>query len=182
MYGRQRKTDASSFVVIMIVIVGEGQGGGATYPERTKEREGKHDKIVVDERRRRCPSSTTTAMMESPSVVRINLHRSVGAVRATRLCHLGGAVVGPSLLWRLCRQATSVVVGGGKALGLLAGIAIVALDRARILLDNERLGVHADPRRSGDDDNDGNDDNKDDYDYTMGDLSVGRIVRGLRRC
>jgi len=49
MYGRRRKTDASSFVVIMIVIVGEGQGGGGTYPERTEEREGKHDKIVADE-------------------------------------------------------------------------------------------------------------------------------------
>ena len=51
-----------------------------------------------------------------------------------------------------------------------AGIAIVALDRSRILLD-ERFGVHADPRRSGNDDDDGNDDNEDDYDYTMGDLS-----------
>ena len=50
-----------------------------------------------------------------------------------------------------------------------AGIAIVALDRARILLD-ERFGVHADPRRIGNDD-DGDDDNEDDYDYTTGDLS-----------
>jgi len=31
--------DALSIVVIMIVIVGEGQGGGVTYPERTEERE-----------------------------------------------------------------------------------------------------------------------------------------------
>ena len=49
MYERGRKTDASPFVVIMIVIVGEGQGGGVTYPERTEERQGKHDKIVADE-------------------------------------------------------------------------------------------------------------------------------------
>jgi hypothetical protein len=52
---------------------------------------------------------------------------------------------------------------------LSAGIAIVALDRAHILLD-ERLGVHADPQRSGNDDDDGDDNNKDDYDYTTGDL------------
>jgi hypothetical protein len=64
----------------------------------------------------------------------------------------------------------SIDVGGVKALGLSAGIAIVALDRSRILLD-ERFGVHADPRRSGNDDDDGNDDNEDDYDYTTGDLS-----------
>jgi hypothetical protein len=70
-----------------------------------------------------------------------------------------------------CRQASSVVVGGGKALGLLAGIAIVALDRARILLA-ERFGVHADHRRSGNDDDNGDDDNEDDYDYTTGDLSL----------
>ena len=50
-----------------------------------------------------------------------------------------------------------------------ARIAIVALDRARILLD-ERFGIHADPLRSGNDDDDGNDNNKDDYDYTTGDL------------
>ena len=51
-----------------------------------------------------------------------------------------------------------------------AGIAIVALDRARILLD-ERFGVHADPRHSRNDNDDGDDDNEDDYDYTTGDLS-----------
>ena len=50
-----------------------------------------------------------------------------------------------------------------------ARIAIVALDRARILLD-ERFGIHADPLRSGNDDDDGDDNNKDDYDYTTGDL------------
>jgi len=111
-----------------------------------------------------------TAMMESPSGVRVDLHQSVGAVRATRLCHLGGAVAGHSLPWRLRRQASSVVVGGGKALGLPAGIAIVALDRARILLD-ERFSVHVDPRRSGNNDDDGDDNNEDDYDYTTGDLS-----------
>ena len=54
---------------------------------------------------------------------------------------------------------------------MLAGIAIVALDRARILLA-ERFGVHADHRRSGNDDDNGNDNNEDDYDYTMGDLSL----------
>ena len=91
-------------------------------------------------------------------------------MRATRLCHLGGAVARRSLSRRLCRQASSVVVGGVKALGLSAGIAIVALDWSRILLD-ERFGVHADPRRSGNDDDDGNDDNEDDYNYTTGDLS-----------
>ena len=52
-----------------------------------------------------------------------------------------------------------------------AGIVIVALHRARILLD-ERFGVHVDPRHSGNDDNNGDDGNEDDYDYTMGDLSV----------
>jgi hypothetical protein len=83
-------------------------------------------------------------MMELPSGVRVDLHQSVSAVRATRLCHLSGAVVGRSLPRRLHRQASSIVVGGGKALGLSAGIAIVALDRASILLD-ERFGVHADP-------------------------------------
>ena len=108
-------------------------------------------------------------MIESPSGVRVNLHRSVGVVRTTRLCHLGGAIAGRSLPRRLRRQASSVVVSGGKALGLSARIAIVALDRARILLD-ERFGIHADPLRSGNDDDDGNDNNKDDYDYTTGDL------------
>jgi hypothetical protein len=53
---------------------------------------------------------------------------------------------------------------------LSAGIVIVALHLALILLD-ERFGVHADPQRSGNDNDDGDDDNKDDYDYTMGDLS-----------
>ena len=116
---------------------------------------GGNDKIVADERRRRCPSLTTMAMMESPSGIRVDLHRSVSVVRATRLCHLGGA------------QASSVVVSGGKALGLSAGIGI--------LLD-ERFGIHADPRCSGNDDDNGNDhnkddyDNKDNYDYTTGDL------------
>ena len=121
--------DASSLVVIMIVIIGAGQGG------RRPRKEGKNDKIVTDERRRQCLSSMTTAMMESPSGLRVNLHQSVGAVRATRLCHLGGAVARRSLPRRLRRQASSVVVGGVKALGLSAGIAIVALDRSRILLD-----------------------------------------------
>jgi hypothetical protein len=118
---------------------------GGARGERTEEREGKNDKIVTDERRRRCSSSMTTAMMESPSGVLVDLHRSVGAVRATQLCHLGGAVARCSLPRRLRRQASSVDVGGVKALGLSAGIAIVALDRSRILLD-ERFGVHADPR------------------------------------
>jgi hypothetical protein len=54
---------------------------------------------------------------------------------------------------------------------LLAGIAIVALDRAHILQD-ERFGIHADPRRSGNDNDDGDDDNEDDCDYTMGNLSL----------
>ncbi len=117
---------------------------GGARGERTEEREGKNDKIVTDERRRRCSSSMTTAMMESPSGLRVDLHRSVGAVRATRLCHLGGAVARRSLPRRLRCQASSVVVGGVKALGLSAGIAIVALDRSRILLD-KRFGVHADP-------------------------------------
>ena len=107
-----------------------------TYPERTKEREGKNNKIVADERQRRCPSSTMTAMME--------LHRYVGTVHATQLCHLGGAVVGRSLPRCLCHQVSSDVVGRGKALGLSAGIAIVALDRVRILLD-KRFGICADP-------------------------------------
>ena len=129
MYGRRRKTDASSCIVIMIVIIGEGQGG------RGPRKKGKNDKIVTDKRRRQCSSSMTTAMMESPSGVRVDLHRSVGTVRATRLCHLGGAVARRSLSRRLRRQASSVVVGGVKALGLSAGIAIVAFDRSRILLD-----------------------------------------------
>ena len=55
-------------------------------------------------------------------------------------------------------------------MGLSAGIAIVALDRAHILL-GERLGVHADPRRSGNDDDDDDDDNEDANDYTTGDFS-----------
>ena len=90
-------------------------------------------------------------------------------MHTTPLCHLGGAVAGRSLPRRLHHQASSVVVGGGKALGLSAGIAIVALDRALILLD-ERFGVHADPRRSGNDDDNGDGDKEDDYDYTTGDL------------
>jgi len=56
----------------------------------------------------------------------------------------------------LRRQASSIIVGGGKALGLSAGIAIVALDRACILLD-ERFGIRADPRHGNVDDEDGND-------------------------
>jgi hypothetical protein len=138
-----------------------------TYPERTEEREGETDKIVADEQRWRYPSPTTTAMMESPSGVRVDLHRSAGAVGATRFCHLGGAVAGCSLLRRLHRQSSSVAVSGGKTLGLLAGIGI-PLD--------ERFGIHADPQCSGNDDGDGDDnnkddyDNEDDYDYTMVDL------------
>ena len=111
-------------------------------------------------------------MMESLSGVRVDLHGSVGAVRATRLCHLGEAVVRCSLPRRLRCQTSSVVVGGVKALGLSAGIAIVALDRLRILLD-ERFGVHADPRRSGNN-NDGNDDNKERL------VVIGRVVGGWR--
>ena len=84
------------------------------------------------------------AMMELPSGVRVNLHRSVGAVCATQLCHLGGAIAGCSLPRQLHHQASSTVVGGGKALGLSAGIAIVSLDRVRILLD-ERFGIYANP-------------------------------------
>jgi len=104
------------------------------------------------------------------AVRRTGLHRSVGAVRATQLCYLGGAVAGRSLPWHLRRQASSVVVGGGKALGLSSGIVIVvALDRARILLD-ERFDIHADPHCSGNDDGGGDDDNEDNYNYTMGDL------------
>ncbi len=61
-----------------------------------------------------------------------------------------------------------------------AGIAIVALDRARILLD-ERFGVHADPRRSGNDEDVGDDDIEDDYDYTARLVIVGRVVQGWRR-
>ena len=153
---RRRKTDASSFVVIVIAIVGEGQGrGGAPYPEKTEEREGKNNDLVADKQRRRCPSSPTTATMDSPSDVRVDLHRSVCAVCATRLRHLGGAVAGHRLPWRLRCRASSVVVGGGKALGLSAGIAIVVLDWACILLD-ERFGVCADPWRG--DNDDGNED------------------------
>ena len=78
--------------------------GGATYPERTEEREGKNDNIVGEERRRRqCPFSTMTATMESPSGVRVDLSRSAGAVRNTRLRHLGGAIAGRRLP-RLLRQ------------------------------------------------------------------------------
>ena len=51
-----------------------------------------------------------------------------------------------------------------------AGIAIVALDRACILLD-KRFDIHADPERSGNDDDDGDNNNTDDYDYMMGVLS-----------
>ena len=51
------------------------------------------------------------------------------------------------------------------------GTAIVALDRARILLD-KRFGVHGDPRRSCNDNNDGDDSNKDDNDYTASNLSL----------
>ena len=50
-----------------------------------------------------------------------------------------------------------------------AGIAIVALNRARILLD-ERFGVHVDPRHSGNDDDNRDNNNEDDYDYTTGNL------------
>ena len=110
-------------------------------------------------------------MMESPSGVQVDLHRSIGAVRATQLCHLGEAVARCSLPRRLRCQASSIVVGGVKALGLSVGIAIVALNWLRILLD-ERFGVHADPRRSGNDDNDGNDENED--------VVIGRVVRGWR--
>ena len=95
--------------------------------------------------------------------------RRTGRSPSTRLCHLGEAVARCSLPRRLRCQASSVVVGRVKALGLSAGIAIVALDRSRILLD-ERFGVHADPRRSGNDNDDSIDDNKDNYDYTTGDL------------
>ncbi len=45
---KAKKTDVSLFIVVMIAIVGEGGGqhrheggGGAKYPERTEEREGK---------------------------------------------------------------------------------------------------------------------------------------------
>jgi len=54
MYGRRRKTDASSFVVIMIVIVGEGQEGGGNM---SGEDQGKRGKKCQDRRQR-----MTTAM------------------------------------------------------------------------------------------------------------------------
>jgi len=60
---------------------------------------------------------------------------------------------------------------------LSAGIAIVALDRSRILLD-ERFGVHVDPQPSGNDDDDGDDDNEDDYDHTTGDLLLLAVSFG----
>ncbi len=50
------------------------------------------------------------------------------------------------------------------------GIAIVAFERARILLD-ERFSIRVDPRRSGNDDDDDDDDNEDANDYTTGDFS-----------
>jgi hypothetical protein len=44
--------DVSLFAFVVIVIAGEGgghtttrEGGGATYPERTEEREGKNDNL-----------------------------------------------------------------------------------------------------------------------------------------
>jgi hypothetical protein len=93
---------------------------------------------------------------------------------------IGGAVAGAvfrgsAVRTRLgARGISSAVVGGrrpflsgilpGAVLGLSAGIAIVALDRARILLD-ERFGVRPDPRRGDDDDDD------DDHDYTTVDSS-----------
>ena len=104
----------------------------------------------------------TLTAMESPSGIQVDLPRSSICLRCaqcnTQLRHLGGAVPGSRLPRRLCCQASGVISGGGKALGLLAGIAIVALDRACILLD-ERFRVRADPRpRRGDDnDEDGND-------------------------
>ena len=58
----------------------------------------------------------------------------------------------------------------GEGPGLVGGVVIVALDRARILLA-ERFGVHADHQRSSNDDDNGDDDNEDDYDYTTGNLS-----------
>ena len=65
-------------------------------------------------------------------------------------------IAGSRLPRRLCCQASGIVRGGGKALGLSAGIAIVALDRACILLD-KRFRVRVDPRRGDDDDEDSND-------------------------
>ena len=74
---------------------------------------------------------------------------------------IGGAVAGAvfrgsAVRTRLGARGISSAVGGGRpflsgilpgaVLGLSAGIAIVALDRARILLD-ERFGVRPDPRR-----------------------------------
>ena len=94
--------------------------------------------------------------MESLSGVRVDLPQSVGAVRNTRLRHLGGAVMGSHLPRCLHRQASIIIVGEGKALGLSARIAIVALDWGCILLD-ERFGVRADPRHRNDNDEDGND-------------------------
>ena len=74
---------------------------------------------------------------------------------------IGGAVAGAvfrgsAVRTRLGARGISSTVGGGRpflsgilpgaVLGLSAGIAIVALDWARILLD-ERFGVRPDPRR-----------------------------------
>jgi hypothetical protein len=94
---------------------------------------------------------------------------------------IGGAVAGAvfrgsAVRTRLGARGISSAVGGGRpflsgilpgaVLGLSAGIAIVALDRARILLD-ERFGVRPDPRRGVVDD----DDDDDDHDYTTVDSS-----------
>ena len=96
---------------------------------------------------------------------------------------IGGAVAGAvfrgsAVRTRLGARGMSSAVGGGgrrpflsgilpgAVLGLSAGIAIVALDRGRILLD-ERYGVRPDPRRG--DDDDGDDDGDDDDDCATGD-------------
>ncbi len=108
MYGRLKKTDASSFVVIMIFIIGEGQGGRGPRKERGKTTRLSPTNDDGDARLQ----WQRQWWNRRPAYGSIPIDPS--ALCATRLCHLGGAFVRRSLPWRLRCQASSVVVGGVK--------------------------------------------------------------------
>ena len=141
---------------------GDGDGGG----------EGRTTATPVDDDGDGIASAYGSIPLDPSALCAISDYAIGGAVAGA--VFRGSAVrtrLGARGIAGIYAPSPSSVVGGGRplsgmlpgaVLGLSAGIAIVALDRARILLD-ERFGVRLDPRRGGGGD--------DDDDYATGDSS-----------
>jgi len=131
---------------------GGERGGGVTCPERTEEREGKNDKIVADK------------VFDDDGNDGIHTGRSPSIrQRCARY------PIMPSR-WGCCgaqSSAASLLSSVKRCCWRGEGPGLVGRDCNR-----KRLGVHADPQRSGNDDDDVDDDNQDDYDYMTGNLSL----------